>query len=149
VISVEHKLFRPEPKMAPSAYKTYAVRVPPASHTRAVTCEAVECEAWRSGWKTALDISMPAHYEAARWIENHSRRAFTWEKGGSIITFTFAAGQQCFTAHREQVRPGVYTVRDGDFRGNPTGRRNVLSERAWVDDFGEHQQGLADQQKRG
>jgi hypothetical protein len=41
-------------------------------------------------------------------------------------------------------------VRDGDFRGNPTGRRRMHASGAdWVEDFAEHQAKLADQQQKG
>lgn len=135
--------------MAVTAYKTYAVRAPKSTHTVARTCEQVNCEAWRLGWKTALDVADATQRGLARWIVDESGRAYTWEQIGTAITFSFPPGQQCFAEHREQVRPGIYVVRDGDYRGNPTGWKVKLHERAWVDDFGEHQERLADEQRKG
>jgi hypothetical protein len=140
--------FRLPPKMAVTAYKTYACSMP-RTHSVRVSCAQAECDQHRDGWRTVLDISKVEHLKLARWIRDESRRSFTWTQAGTIITFDFPAGQACFREHREQVRPGIYVVRDGDWRGNPTGRKARLTERQWVDDFGEHQQMLADQQKRG
>jgi hypothetical protein len=44
----------------------------------------------------------------------------------------------------------MYLVRDGDWRGNPTGRKRQHSRaQDWVEDFGENQLRLVDQQKKG
>jgi hypothetical protein len=41
-------------------------------------------------------------------------------------------------------------VRGGDWRGNPTGyRRQHVNGEDWRDDFGEHQQNVADRIERG
>ncbi len=141
--------FRIEPRMGPGSYKTYGVRFPRETHTRAVKCSADNCDQFRQGWRTALDCSVPQQREAATWITQQPARHYTWEQVGSVVTFIFPPGQQCFRGHREIVRPGVFMVRDGDWRGNPTGRSAVLGEQQWHDDLGEHQQRLAEQQQRG
>jgi hypothetical protein len=62
--------------------------------------------------------------------------------------FRFDSGQRCFAEH--QTNPEQYGVRDGDWRGNPTGRVRAHQRPAdWVEDFGEHQIRIADQQQKG
>ena len=41
------------------------------------------------------------------------------------MVFTFEAGQQCFTQHHVPDRPQFFVVRDGDWRGNPTGQNRL------------------------
>jgi hypothetical protein len=137
------------PKMPVTAYKTYAVRVPRATHTRAATCEEYGCLHRQRGWVTTVDVSTELGRRQAGYIERGSGRKYRRTDEGTILTYTFPAGQNCFADHRVQNRPGIYVIKDGDHRGNPTGRKVTLSERAWVDDFGEHQDKLAAEQERG
>jgi len=139
--------FRTEPKMDVSAYKSYEYRLPRGTHTRKASCEEVGCEAYRLGWKTTLDLT--THRDHALWVINESGRHGSHEIDGMLITFTFPRGQQCFRTHHVPTRPGIYTVRDGDWRGNPSGSRWTMSAESWLDDFGEHQQTLYDQQQKG
>ncbi len=134
--------------MAVTAYKTYAVRTPRTS-TERISCAVAECERHRTGWRTVLDTALEAHLRVARWVRDESGRRFTWTMVGTVITFDFPPGQTCFQEHRRAVRPALYVVRDGDHRGNPTGRKVRLTERQWLDDFGEHQEKLAAEQQRG
>ena len=145
------ELFRVAPAMPVGAYKTYGVRVPRETHTRVVSCREYECDAYLQGWTTVLDVADEKHREAATWIVNQSGRRHTVDRRGpdTTVTFTFPPGQECFREHRIQSKPALHVIRDGDWRGNPTGRRQIVSARAWVDDFGEHQQALADKQKEG
>jgi hypothetical protein len=149
MIQAQQQVFRPQPKMAITAYKTYAVRVPRSTHTERISCTAAECDQHRDGWRTVLDTAEAAQLQLARWIRDECRRSFSWSMAGTVVTFDFPAGQTCFREHRRQIRPGLYVVRDGDYRGNPSGWKATMTERAWVDDFGEHQQTLADEQKKG
>jgi len=149
VITITSEPMRPQPKMGVESYKTYAVRAPRGTHTRKISCAAAQCVAHTRGWRTVLDTGQADHRDLALWVRDHSGRRYTWTMAGTVITFDFPPGQECFAGHEEQIRPGIYVVRDGDHRGNPTGRKQKLSERAWLDDFGEHQESLADQQKRG
>jgi hypothetical protein len=44
----------------------------------------------------------------------------------------------------------MYLVRDGDWRGNPTGRKRQHTRAAdWVEDMQENQGRLIDQQQKG
>ncbi len=146
------ELFRLPPQGPVTAYKTYGVNVPRATHTRVVGCREYECEAYQHGWETRIDVSTELGARQARYITEQSGRHHSWEHAwgqSEIVIFRFPPGQECFREHRIQSQPALYVIRDGDHRGNPTGRRQTVSARAWVDDFGEHQERLADKQKEG
>lgn len=155
-------MYRPEPALPAHARKTYHIarplRVNPdgtlaaGSHWRNATCQEADCEAWRKGWRTVVDVERKLGRQQAGYIRMHSGRAFTVSQAGTLVTFTFPAGQRCFAQHRVPVgREPVFGVVDGDFRGNPRGTAPVAfrDHRDFLDDFGEHQQRLADRQQRG
>jgi len=133
------------------AYKTYAIKAPLSTHWRPATCAEVECEYWSNGWKTIV----PAISDHADYIRTgQTGRSFTERPGGAgLAEFCFPAGQSCFRSSEHRVpleRDPVYLVRDGDWRGNPTGRsRQHARPEYWVEDFGENQQAIADEKKRG
>jgi hypothetical protein len=132
-----------------SGYKTYTVARPEATHWRPATCAEVECGAWANGWATTVPSASPQ----AQYIRAKSGRAFTERAEGTSVVFLFKPGQRCFASdgHRLPVeREPLFIVRDGDYRGNPSGwRMRHSSGQAWVDDFGEHQQRLKETQERG
>ncbi|WP_225840314.1 hypothetical protein [Streptomyces sp. NK08204] len=65
-----------------------------------------------------------------------------------LTVFRFESGQRCFAEH--YTRPEIYLVRDGDWRGNPTGRRRQHTRPAdWVEDMAENQGRLIELQERG
>ena len=102
------------------AYKTYSVRAPQSTHWRPATCEEVDCEAFLHGWVTALKT----HQEDL--IDQVKRSGRAWSSLAAdpfTTTFVFPPGTKCFAArsHRIQVRPEIYVVRAGDWRGNPSG----------------------------
>lgn len=144
---------RPLTRMAPagpaSAYKTFAIDVPKATHTIPATCEQVNCPNFLNGWKTILDRSQ---VQLIMMVKN-SRRSYKESVDGTIHTFVFEAGQPCFRAkeHTIQVRPEIYSVRGGDFRGNPLGTRTRIHRNPadWVEDFSESVERLREQEKRG
>jgi hypothetical protein len=150
-------VFRPDPVLPVGAMKTYEVARPLVSHWRAASCREVDCGAWLRGWQTVIDVSTrarggrPSGAAQANYIRMHSGRKFSVEQHGDLVTFTFPPGQTCFTAHRLPVhRQPLFVVRDGDWRGNPTGRRVQFGDaRGFVDDFGEHQLRVAAQKNRG
>lgn len=146
-----HHVSRIEPKLGPDAFKTYQIVAPLKSHWRKASCEEVQCQSFARGFKSVIDTSTSLGQQQARYIENVSARVFGKTQEGSMITYVFPAGQACFTQHRRPLeREPFYVVRDGDHRGNPRGTRPVQRRAAeWVDDFAEHQQGLADRMNRG
>lgn len=140
--------FRVPPALPAEAMKSYRI-VSPQDTTVRAACEQVGCEAWRHGWETALDESTPLGQFQAAYIRQSSGRTFREMRTATGMTvFRFEAGQRCFADH--QTWPERFAVRDGDWRGNPTGRGRVHANAAdWVEDFGEHQQRLKDARERG
>ncbi|MEU9792881.1 hypothetical protein AB0E27_20025 [Streptomyces sparsogenes] len=129
-------------------YQTYSITVPRDTFVRAA-CEQVGCAAWRHGWESAIDESTDLGQQQAAYIRQQSGRTFREQRRGDGLTvFRFESGQRCFADHK--TRPELYAVRDGDWRGNPTGRvRQHQRPQDWVEDFGEHQLRLVDQQQKG
>lgn len=134
--------------LAPGAYQTYSITVPRDTLVRAA-CEQVGCAAWRHGWESTIDESTELGQRQAAYIRQTSGRTFREQRTDAGLTvFRFESGQRCFADH--QTRPELYAVRDGDWRGNPTGRTRQHTRAAdWVEDFGEHQLRLVDQQQKG
>lgn len=140
------------PNMSVDAYKTYRISSPLATHWRPGTCAEAECAHHLDGWQSTIDEATVLGQQQAHYIRRQSGRGFTEERlAGGLTCFTFPAGQTCFASpHQVPVgRPELYVVRDGDWRGNPTGRSQTLRPQDWIDDFGEHQNRLADQMKKG
>lgn len=140
---------RIQPVGPASAYKTYRVDTPHDRMLRS-TCEDTGCAAWQNGWQSLIDESTPQGQAQAAYIRHQSGRTFRERRTGAGLTvFEFESGQRCFADHK--TRPEIYSVRGGDHRGNPAGLRPVKHARAqdWVEDFGEHQQRIADQIERG
>lgn len=141
------------PNMPVHAYKTYRISSPLATHWRDGTCAEADCEAYRLGWQSTIDESTELGQRQAHYIRRESGRGFREHRDQAGLTvFAFEAGQQCFAGpHKVPVgRPELYLVRGGDWRGNPTGEQRVHANAAdWIEDFGEHQDRLADQQRQG
>ncbi len=137
---------RIEPAGPAGAYKTYQILSP---HDRDVVtaCKDSNCRAWRYGWVTEVDEATELGKQQAAYIRTKAGRIFTETRDGGLTLFRFGSKQRCFAEHR--TRPELYLVRGGDWRKN----LGVIAEHTrpadWVDDFGEHQQRLADQQKKG
>ena len=132
----------------PAAYQTYSITSPRDTSVRAA-CEQVGCAAWARGWESVIDERTELGARQAGYIRGQSGRTFREQRTAAGLTvFRFESGQRCFAEHR--TRPEVYRVRDGDWRGNPTGRiRTHVRPQDWTEDFGEHMQLLATQQKEG
>lgn len=143
-------LWRPDPVGPVSAYKTYAVARPTATHWRAASCSEAGCLAHRRGWRTTVDEATELGARQAAYIRSLSRRRFTEARNETGLTvFTFESGQTCFAAHRVPAdRPPLFIVRQGDHRANLGGLRTLRSDQ-WLEDFGSHQERLADQVNRG
>jgi hypothetical protein len=143
---------RIQPLGPASAYLTYSI-----SATRdtgvVAACRDVGCPHWRDGWDTIVDESDLSPFGGkarADYIRSgQSGRTFREAHTATGLTvFRFDPYQRCFTEHR--TRPDLFTRRDGDWRGNPTGRvyRHTRAE-DWAEDFQEHEGALADQRKQG
>lgn len=126
------------------AYRTFSVTAPLRTHFRPATCEEIDCPAFLKGWVTR------ANPEQAEYIRRRSGRKYEEREPG---VFVFNSGQMCFSAAQHRVRierPEIYVVRDGDWRGNPTGRTRTHQRSVfWVEEFAEHQDLLKTMQERG
>ncbi len=139
---------RVDPALPVGAYQTYSITSPTDTSVRAA-CQQVGCPAWLHGWESAIDEATELGAQQAAYIRTQSKRTFREQRTDAGLTvFRFESGQRCFAEHR--TRPEIYAVRDGDWRGNPTGRhRTHARPQDWVEDFGEHQLRLVDQNKEG
>lgn len=145
--------FRLDPNLPVTAVKTYSLAAPIPTHYRPASCAEARCPNHEHGWRTTVDIGTELGRAQQHYIESGSGRRYvkTAAANSSLLTYTFEAGQRCFTQHQVSLeREPLYVVRDGDWRGNPTGavRRHVNGDE-WVEDFGEHQQTLAGRLDQG
>jgi len=147
--------FRITPQLPAQHMKTYVIAAPKATHYRPATCAEAECTAHLHGWRSTADESTELGRQQADYIRSSSGRRFTEHRDDTGLTvFTFEAGQVCFRGDEHTVRidrPEIFLVRDGDHRGNPRGTspRIHTTPQAWVDDFGEHQERIAETKERG
>lgn len=140
---------RIEPNMPVAAYQTYTVSSPRDTTVKAA-CEQVGCDAWRFGWETPIDESTELGRRQAAYIRTQSGRTFReMPKAGpdALTVFRFESGQRCFADHR--TRPESYAVLGGDWRRYTGTIRRHTKPADWVEDFGEHQQTIADQREEG
>jgi hypothetical protein len=151
---------RIQPQMGAEAYKTYSIAAPASTHFRKATCAETNCPDYLNGWRVRVEGLPPEMLHTAktarfqvngRWVpyryaEVPVAEGETW--------LHFEAGQPCFRAgeHRMRIdKPELFLVRDGDWRGNPRGTKARMHQRpeSWVEDFGEHQQNIADEIAKG
>jgi hypothetical protein len=139
---------RIDPAMPVGAYQTYSITAPRDAAVVAA-CEQVACPAWLNGWDSVIDERTELGQQQAAYIRGQSRRTFREMKTDAGLTvFRFEAHQRCFEEHR--TRPEIYLVRDGDHRGNPTGRTRQHTRPAdWVEDMTENQGRIVDLQQKG
>jgi hypothetical protein len=136
-----------EPAGPVTAYKTYRI-ISPADRMVKTACEDAGCLAWRYGWETRVDEGTELGRAQAAYIRHQSGRTFREIRTAEGLTvFRFEPYQRCFAEHR--TRPEVYLVRGGDWRRDLGLIRRHTRPADWVEDFGEHQQRIADQQRRG
>lgn len=138
---------RPQPAGPPEAYTTYAL-TSPTDITVPAACRDVDCAAWRHGWETTVDERTPLGAAQAGYVRERSRRTFRemYPEGG-LTVFRFDSGQRCFNEHHTRLE--AYFRTPGDWRAQ-TGETFVHATPAdWQEDFGEHQQMIADQIQQG
>lgn len=157
-------MFRPDPALPVGGMKTYELSAPPSTHYRPATCAEAGCANWVNGFEVLCDESSADGELRAAWLRgrSHGRKGMTEHRGEGVTRFRFPPGTECFApVSRERAerhlrhvvpleREPIYVVRDGDFRGNPTGHRmRHANGDDWVDDFGEHQDRIKTQLERG
>ncbi len=153
-----HQPFRIRPNVGAEHMKTYALAAPLATHTRAASCAEVDCPPHQHGWACTViagsDDETALLKAAAGAVDGHRRHYVRQAEAGGFVRFVFPSGQACLRVSTHRVpleRDAIYLVKGGDWRGNPRRtptRRHARAEH-WVEDFGEHQQGIADAVERG
>jgi hypothetical protein len=142
---------RVAPKMDPRAYRSFEVHSPVSTHYRDASCAEVQCANHLNGWTSTIDTGTQQGTVWAYAIKRSGRR-YTAQVTGTVVTFAFPAGQTCFKApHKVPTgRPEIFVVRDGDWRGNPTGHvHRGVRPPEFVERMGENLQVLADGIQRG
>lgn len=118
-------------------YRTYQIVAPISTHFRPATCEEVDCDAYRHGWKTLV----PSNSDQALYIRSGaSGRRFievndSCDETIGMTEFIFEAGQRCFGASKHVVpleRDPIFNVRE-----NGLTRRHTRPE-LWTEDFAGH-----------
>ena len=147
------QLNRIPPRAGPGAYKTYGWSAPLATHWRVASCVVVDCEPYRNGWTSTADVGTELGQQQAHYMRHDRSRSCREEQiSDRLVAFVYPPGNRCFLQgeHRAPVgRPALFSVADGDWRGNPTGNRRVHSTaEAWVEDFTEHQDRLVQARQR-
>jgi hypothetical protein len=143
----ERPLTRVDPKLPAGAMQTYQIAAPPDTQI-VLACETVGCAAYRHGWDTTVDEATDLGRRQAAYIRRVSHRTYRELRTGEGLTvFRFEAGQRCFADHR--TRPARFLARAGDWRRHLGLLRSHTRPEDWVEDFAEHQQGLADRIERG
>lgn len=166
-------VFRLPPKMESHRYDTYGVVNPRSTHTREATCQEMtstctaivgyegkgdvtapifcperHCGPHNHGWKTLVDVGTELGQRQARYIIDHSGRKWTAKQEGNAVTFTFPAGQKCFTEHRLPLdRPPLFTLKP--VHSNVPQRPSVIDGYEWLDRFGTNQIRLKELHDRG
>lgn len=150
----ERPLNRIEPIAGPEHFQTYRIAAPSRTHRRRATCAEVDCEKRKRGYRAQFDVSTVAGRANARRVEElgaAQARVYGRRVEGSIVTYTFPAGQPCLDVHTVTLeREPFYIVRGGDHRGNP--RRiepQRLREADFIDHFATNQALIIQRQQRG
>jgi hypothetical protein len=143
-------------------YQTYQVKAPKTTHWRRATCEEVDCPNFLHGFMVLCDESSEDGQRRAAYIRQDKSRECREQRGfdhpdhqipPSVTVFIYTPGQTCFAAGEHRVPNGrqeLYLVRGGDWRGNPRQMlRRHSGAQAWLDDFGEHQEKIADLLQKG
>jgi hypothetical protein len=139
------------PQEAPAAaFRTFRIVAPLATHFVPATCAEVDCPQYLDGWKTIV----PADSPQAAYIRSGSGRGFTEvAQPGGLAEFSFPPGQRCFASadHKRRLeREEIFVFCGGDWRGNPLGTPpQRIGVTSWVDEFGEHQERIAQVFERG
>lgn len=143
----------PEPLLPPWARKTYSLvadRSKPIPQVQ-INCEEANCEHWREGWVTTLDLATEQG-RGFHTLATGSGRQFEERRQGTMAYLHFFPGQPCFRATKHfalaDERPALYLIRNGDER-QYTSRTLVPRAADWVDDFRGHAETLSDEIKKG
>jgi hypothetical protein len=139
--------FHVTPALPVEAYRTFRIHSPRDIAVRSACGPG--CAGYDRGWETKVDESEPLGQFQAAYIRESSGRTFREMKTADGLTvFRFEPHQRCFADH--MTLPERFIVRDGDWRGNPTGRQRVHVRAAdWVEDCGLNLQAWKQATERG
>lgn len=164
-------VFRLPPNLESHRYDTYGVVSPRSTHTRPAKCEEMNsqctaqlvdendpaafiicnerhCGPWAHGWQTLIDVGTSIGQQRARYIIDHSGRHWTAQQTDTAVTFTFPAGQQCFSEHRLPLeRLPLFTFKN--VHSYDPDRARIIDGYEWLDRFGENQIKLREIIERG
>lgn len=131
-------------------YRTFQIMAPTSTHRRKADCKEVNCPDYLNGWRVRTDSLDPQMLHTAthcgrKYTELHVAEGENW--------LVFEAGQACFRASQHSVpldRQEIFIARDGDYRGNPTGRvRKHTRPEDWIDDMQENNEKVRERLERG
>jgi len=144
------------PDAGPEHFKTYKMSAPTRTHFRRGTCEEVGCLEMKSGFVMTIDFSTELGQRQLHYLtkEDKDRSPIIQRTGKYEVKLIYRPGTPCMNraSHRVRLdREPYYLVCGGDWRGNPRQIRTVGHVRVedWVDDFGNHQLGIAERAQRG
>lgn len=134
-------------KLPPGAMQTYEIDAPLETHWRSATCEEVECAAYLQGWTSDVPPDSDGEARIKSTYDSEIRRGqvTTTVTPEGFTRYHFPAGTPCFRRiwHKLPLeRPGIYTLRTGDWRGTDGIIRTFNSGDEWVDSFATHQDGI-------
>ena len=140
------RVVRPAPRMGLASYRTYSVATPPRTHFRPASCEEYECEEFRFGFITTLDLATDFGREMADVIRADRTRSHTEIRTSLYeVQFSFPPGTDCWLRGKHRVpvdRPPFLVVRGGDWRGSTGIIRRHSHINHWAEDFALHQDKL-------
>jgi hypothetical protein len=141
------------PAMPVQDYKTYGMSMPIKTHWRPATCEEVDCQAYRSGWVTTVDLSTDLGKKQYELITHDRERRYSMQRVSvTLVKFTYGPGFPCFARSEHRVpleRPARFIVAHGDWRGYLERPRVHQRAEDWVEDFSTHQDRLATAIQKG
>lgn len=134
-------------------YKTYGWSAPLASHWRRATCAEFECDAYRFGWVSTVDLSTELGQQQAHFMTHDRSRSCRQEPlGGPLLQFIYGPGNTCFRVDEHRVpigRPPLFTLTGAHWLARQGPARTYRSPEDWAEDFAEHQDRIATAIERG
>lgn len=136
-------------------YSDYRITQRVKENFRPATCAEVECSAFRNGWKTIVPAGVA---DQVRVVARDTGRAYIEQRSAAgLVEFSFQPGQEGFKGgeHDHTIRvDSIQRFAKQRFvkqQGvqHATGAPQPLSAQSWVDDFGENQERLAAEQRKG
>lgn len=145
-----YKMNRITPEGNPQDYRTFQITSPLSTHWEPATCVQVQCGQYTNGWRVRVEGLPPEMLHSAKTAGRKYTELRVAEDENWLV---FEAGQPCFgsSKHRRLLdRQELFIVRDGDWRGNPTGRvRKHTRPEDFIDEMQENQGRLAELHQQG